>query len=175
MPGFASRIPRSSPQGPLVETVGDLSAAAEERFWDAMQLAVCSEPRRTGAIYLFGYFAELVLKTALYRALGAEIDHDVNTPLPGSPINAVTVWKVATTRVGGAKYFHDLELICDALVEARQNRIDGALSGDLSHHVGHLAQQWAVWIRYRPETAEEPDLVEVFEAVDFLRLHRDRL
>lgn len=50
------------------DSIDEFVAAACERYSDGIELA--AQARRTGAIYLFGYSAEMVLKAAYFRAIG---------------------------------------------------------------------------------------------------------
>ena len=50
------------------DSIDEFVAAACERYSDGIALA--AQARRTGAIYLFGYSAEMVMKAAYFRAIG---------------------------------------------------------------------------------------------------------
>jgi hypothetical protein len=51
-----------------VDSIAEFWAAAAQRFRDAE--AAARAGRRTGAIYLWGYVAEMTLKSAYFRAVG---------------------------------------------------------------------------------------------------------
>jgi hypothetical protein len=51
-----------------METVQDQVLAAEERYWDAYELAVQGRP--FAEIYLAGFTAECLLKTAAFASTG---------------------------------------------------------------------------------------------------------
>lgn len=177
MPGFADSIPKSA-SGELVETVNDLSGAAEERYWDALGLATSTaHDSATAAIYLFGYAAELALKTALYDSLGCSGTHDVNQPLSGG--NA-TARGVAQRTLSGTRNFHDLIALDKALLQLSGPPAAGtpgsARRSRISSDIGVLALHWAEWLRYRPERASIAQLEEVHGIVDdLLHVHRAAL
>ena len=62
-------MPLRSLLEPALETVNDLVLAAEERYWDAYELAV--QGRAFAAIYVAGFTAEMLLKVAGFRFDGA--------------------------------------------------------------------------------------------------------
>ena len=62
-------MPLRSLLEPTPETVNDLVLAAEERYWDAYELAV--QGRAFAAIYVAGFTAEMLLKVAGFRFDGA--------------------------------------------------------------------------------------------------------
>jgi hypothetical protein len=74
---------------PNPETINELVLAAEERYWDAYELAV--QGRAFAAIYFAGFAAEMLLKVAGFRFDGA---------LPGDPIQP---------RLGPAKTYGSIQ------------------------------------------------------------------
>src|SRR5205085_11501029 len=60
------------------KTWPELEEAAEQRFWDGFVLAAGSEPRPTGAIYVLGYVAELVLLVMWCRIIDADPAREVD-------------------------------------------------------------------------------------------------
>ncbi len=55
----------------IPETWPEMERAAQQRYWDGLTLAVESAESGTAAIYLWGYVAETLLKSAGLRlALG---------------------------------------------------------------------------------------------------------
>jgi hypothetical protein len=59
------------------DSIGEFRAAAAERFRDAQAAELAG--RRTAAIYLWGYVAEMTLKAAYFRAVGFA-ENDPVTP-----------------------------------------------------------------------------------------------
>ena len=52
----------------LDDSIREYRAAARQRFDDALAMAL--QWRRTGAIYLWGYTAEMILKAAYFSLIG---------------------------------------------------------------------------------------------------------
>lgn len=181
--GFANSIPRSRGVSWLpAESLADLQVAAEERYWEAVELATCGEPKRTAAIYLLGYAAEMILKVALYRAMFGPVVNDVNEPPPSGGASPMREAKKAVTALHGSASgrinFHELDLIYKALSieRLRTAPIDPTIHSLLDgYHIPLLSSHWEEWLRYRPERALEGDLREVFEAIEFLRSNQSHL
>src|SRR5438067_365326 len=57
------------------DSIREYRAAARQRFNDA--LAMAGQGRRTGAIYLWGYTAEMILKAAYFSVIGLSETHVV--------------------------------------------------------------------------------------------------
>lgn len=62
------KMPRRLPDRWQAECIREFRASARQRFDDAFALAAAG--RRTGAIYLWGYCAEMILKAAYFSVLG---------------------------------------------------------------------------------------------------------
>jgi len=52
------------------DSIREYRAAARQRFDDALAMATAGAPRRTGAIYLWGYSIEMILKAAYFSLIG---------------------------------------------------------------------------------------------------------
>jgi hypothetical protein len=61
-------MPRRLPGRWQPESIREFRASARQRFADGLALA--AQGRRTGAIYLWGYSAEMTLKAAYFRLTG---------------------------------------------------------------------------------------------------------
>src|ERR1700680_4886229 len=61
-------MPRRLPDRWQPECIREFRASAQQRFHDALALAAAG--RRTGAIYLWGYSAEMILKAAYFTVMG---------------------------------------------------------------------------------------------------------
>jgi hypothetical protein len=143
-----------------VETWPTLHSAALERFWDGLDLATSAAPRRTAAIYLLGYVAEILLKMAFFRVAGF---------LPGQAVElrAITA-HAAWTRSN----LHNLDALADLLIAERATRdraLDPAFAGQLKSCVLTIANHWGTTLRYKHTAAEQPELAEVYQNVEWLR------
>jgi hypothetical protein len=64
-------MPKRLPDRWQPESIGEFRASALQRFEDGMALA--GQGHRTGAIYLWGYSAEMLLKAAYFSVLGRPV------------------------------------------------------------------------------------------------------
>jgi hypothetical protein len=145
----------------------DLERAAEERYFDALTLASGSELRSTGAVYLAGYVAEILLKTAYYHVRGVGQTDDVVPELRGMAARAAELgyhWPSGRTR-------HDLQAIAGLLIEERRARgrpLNPYLAIKLGNHVVVIIGHWSEQLRYKDAIATEAELVELFESVSWI-------
>jgi hypothetical protein len=153
---FQSRLQVLEP----VETWPSLHSAAQERYWDGVDLATSPETRGTAAIYLLGYVAEILLKVAFFRVIRCP------------PGQAVDLRTITTHGAWTRANLHNLVGLADLLIAERciQNRaFDPVFAGQLKTSVLTVANHWRETLRYRYTPAVEPELVEVYQNVDWLR------
>jgi hypothetical protein len=143
-------------------TVGRFRLAAWGRYSEGNQLAVAaglqnSPALRHGAIYLFGYVAELVLKAAYFRLRPANVHGTiVVTDMHNARNRATSQFHV---RWPGAN-LHYLPGWAGLLTQERHaagQPYDQSFATALFAHVNRLALLWAESIRYyysRPSLAE---------------------
>ena len=78
-----------------VDTLGKLERAAVKRFREARRLQEAGEA--LGAVYLYGYSAEITLKVAYYRIIGlvptTPIDQRLHRRPAENRISAMTPWR----------------------------------------------------------------------------------
>lgn len=145
----------------------ELEQAGQERFFDALALATGPEPRPTGAAYLAGYAAEILLKTAYYRVRGVGQLDDVTPELRGMETRAVElgyVWRSGRNR-------HDLLALAGLLAQEREARgmaFDPYFATTLSGHVVTITGHWSEQLRYKDVVASETELAELFESVSWI-------
>jgi hypothetical protein len=129
-----------------------MESAAHERFWDGLALA-CGEQRETGAVYLWGYVAEMLLKCACLRARRIPGNTDINAILKSE----------------GIKH-HRLSDLMDDLRTVRAaafRPLRPELQRDLRNHVLALVANWDVFLRYRSARAVASELGVVYTAVEW--------
>jgi hypothetical protein len=142
------------------ETWPGLEMAARERYWDGVDLATSPASRRTAAIYLLGYVAEMLLKVAFYRVSGVPPGQHVVPAM----IKNHSAWK-------GKKNRHDLENLVDLLSAERASKglhLDPGFAAQLNDCIQTLAGHWRETLRYRHTPATQTELVEVYQNVDWL-------
>ena len=152
--------------------------AAEERYWEAFELIVQGHP--FAGIYLAGYTAEMLLKTAAFRFDGAR------------PADFVAP-RLVPAKNYGASFFpsipyesaHSLRFWVAFLEQKRAaagQPIPNPLKVELTRRVDRVHDTWWVSMRYRSavvtsivSSAAQVETIDVLEDVDWLRKHHTDL
>jgi len=160
--GLLARLNTLGPK----ETWPALHNAADERYWDGLELATCRQARHLGAIYLLGYVAEIVLKVAFFRVLGWPSKQSVDL----KALKTHASW--------GRSNLHDVEELAKVLIAERANRkkaFNPVFAAQLQLHAKCLSTNWRETLRYNHSSASYAELAEVFQSVEWLRLNFDLL
>jgi G3E family GTPase len=142
-----------------------MESAALQRYFDGLSLATSESDRFTGALYVLGYTAEILVKTAYYRVRGAGPADDVAAELRGMPARARYLgldWQ-------GNR--HNLENLAELLVNERAFggfAMDALFAAEFQAHVSNVGAHWSEVLRYKGTVAFESELVAVFESVEWL-------
>jgi hypothetical protein len=153
-------------------TLQDLELARGERLWDAV--ALWDHKRSQGAVYLFGYHAEMSLKLAYFRSRGLAASTALNRALLNTAAARAVVLHVATAH----ENFHSPRFWRDLLVAERAaaNRpLDPTLATDLHAHVEAVYTRWRVEMRYDPPSTSGTDVELAQSAVDWIDRNLSRL
>lgn len=138
------------------DSIAEFRAAALRRYGDGLALAETGvRERRTGAIYLWGYAVEMVLKAAVFSAFG----YDEREEITGPDLNAVKglapdlglVWPKNAN-------LHRIDLWSQVLVRLR---VDDPTASDASladtdvilARSVRVLRVWRETLRYHPNTA----------------------
>ncbi len=152
------------------ETILEFQAAAEDRYWEAF--ALMTEGYHAAGIYLAGYVAEILLKSAYFALIGQPLTADV-WPLLAPAWNVGCGYFPASFSPNNRDY-HNLDFWARLLRE-RRRRTGSALPWHLEqeylHHTRRLHLTWWVEMRYRHAQATPQDAEDVLEAVSWLRKH----
>jgi hypothetical protein len=143
------------------ETVQELELAAADRYWEGLELMALG--RHGAGIYLMGYVAEMRIKLACFRLLGASNVDPVES-LRTSARRRASSAGLVTDHEG----YHSLVFWHDLIVHQRSLIGRPALSPDFTHRVGRLYHTWWVEMRYHPDVATATDADHVFEDVSWL-------
>jgi hypothetical protein len=155
------------------DTVIGFLAAAEQRYADGLRLA--ETDRRTGAVYLWGYAVEMLLKAAYFRVVGSG---------PRQPIlrddlrAAVDLAPTVNCHFPGRNFHHligwsDL-LICTRLALG-QPYSDPRFPAAITHHTRRVYQVWRETLRYHQNTAYQFEVTAVREGVEWFLEQAARL
>lgn len=154
------------------ETWPNREAAAEERFQDALLLSL-SGGREGGAIYLFGYVAEILLKTAYSRYAGKG-----SGELPFDFLKAdMAQGSMGATRSGRVD-LHSLAGLCEFLIDARaaqSQRMASSTEGLLRSHIAVIESHWNVRMRYSAFPATVGEMRDTYQSTSWIRTNYDDL
>jgi hypothetical protein len=153
------------------DTLGKLEQAATRRYAEASRL-VDREP--LGAIYLFGYTAEMRLKAAYYRTVG------LVPASPLAPIRTLAEAQIRTRRGIRGAVGHNLYGWAE-LLEFTRATTPGAtplpigLAGQMYLHVQNMEACWTEVLRYRANKPYNEEIEAVRVAARWFRVNARRL
>jgi hypothetical protein len=155
------------------DSVAEFQAAARQRLRDGLSLA--AQGRRTAAIYLWGYAAEMTLKAAYFRVIGFPWSQQISL----KDLHAAKV-KAGGLGITWAGNFHDLRAWADLLVATRNaTPVLGYPNAGFGNRVlGSAAQLQRLWsevLRYHKNIAYRHELRQVREAVEWLLVNASNL
>jgi len=147
------------------ESILELEAAMRDRLEDAFTLAV--EGKSFAACYLFGYVAEIALKTTYFRFQQKPVTIDIAADIKSMHKKLQAVQPSAN--------LHNVEAWAEQIIAARAavNRaLDAPLDSSLRTRASAVADHWAETIRYRRSVPANDEALELFEqATWFLDNH----
>jgi hypothetical protein len=164
-------MPRRLPDRFQPDSILKFRAAAQQRSLDAIALEAAG--RRTGAIYLWGYVAEMILKAAFFDLSGfsgtqvitrSDLQAGLGT-LPG---------------IGRNPPLHHLGLWAQALVSLRASTPglaypDPAFGSQVTAKAQSLYGLWRETIRYHKNIAYLHEMARVREAGEWLLIRSPEL
>jgi hypothetical protein len=148
-----------------------LLLAAEQRYFDAAELL--ARGRTTGAVYVAGFVAEMLLKHAAFRLRGAAPGAEVG-PLFGPAMRWAR--KLIPTIEPEGK--HSLWFWAHFVRRTRRElgrSLAPELDDALLRRVRRLHANWSVDLRYCEATAGAAAAGEVFEDMAWIRKHNSSL
>ena len=153
-----------------VDSIREFRLAARQRFDDALALAAAGQ--RTGAIYLWGYTAEMTLKAAYFSLIGMAETATITWPDHLRPaIARGRTLGIAWPRGGEG---HNLRAWAEFLVAERAFR-GTAYTVPFGREVQRRGQRfehlWRETLRYRKNYAYLYEVSEVREAAEWLLVH----
>jgi hypothetical protein len=146
---------------------GEMEQAAEERHIDGLCLATSDDRRSTGAIYLLGYVAEILIKLAYYRVRGLAR----NDPVAGELRDMRNRAQLLGSPWTGGQSRHQVQDLAYLLVYERRARgraLDPYFAQVLQGHAQTIAAHWSEVLRYRDVTATDGELADLYRSVDWL-------
>ena len=169
-------MPKRLPARWQPESIEEFRASARERFEDAQALAASG--RRTGAIYLWGYSAEMTLKAAYFLLTGlAETDLITwgSHILPAIE-RGKTVHGIAWPKQGQG---HNVRAWAELLVAERAGGTGAPYTASFGLAVQQCGQAigllWSETLRYHKNVAYLYEMNQVREATEWLLANEDAL
>ncbi len=156
-------MPQLLPTRFATECIREFELAATERYLDAIQLA--DSNRRTGAIYLFGYVVEMLLKVGFLRLAGYADDDPVSPQDLRQHVGTNPTSTARSLGLPGSKNLHDLSAWSDLIIAYRSSRNrpynDNRFAAKLHLNVSVIAHRWTEAIRYHKNYAYVQELTAV--------------
>jgi hypothetical protein len=157
------------------ESIREFRAAARQRFDDGLALAAAG--RRTGAIYLWGYSAEMTLKAAHFSLTLAETDPitwaaEIFPAIQHGRIARGIAWPVAGQG-------HNVRAWAELLVTERAATPGAAYPPRFGREVQacgqRVSQLWRETLRYHKNVAYLHEVARVREAAEWLLVNSELL
>ena len=145
------------------KTLAEFEQAWTQRYVEGMRLLE-EEATHTGGIYLLGYVAEMILKVAYFRFVGAASDDPIKALL------TTTSFKTAIKNVGvETEFYHSPRFWTELLVSTRKvskRSLPTHLQEDLRAYAEKLYNNWKVDIRYHSLKVRAQEWRDMKEAVE---------
>ena len=162
--GEGCSVPLSLVHRAGVDTLGKLERAAVKRFREARRLQEAGEA--LGAVYLYGYSAEITLKVAYYRIIGLVPTTPIDQRLHRRPAeNRIS----AMTPLASGPPGHNISGWAKLVEQTRPVRWPTAFAVVYYHRVDDLVACWAEFLRYRANEPFQEELRAVRQAAWWFR------
>jgi hypothetical protein len=164
-------MPRRLPDRFQPDSIAGFRAAARQRSLDAIALQAAG--RRSGAIYFWGYVAEMILKAAFFEVSGFA-EHQ---PITRRDLrNALAI----LPGIGGNPPLHHLGLWARALVAFRASTpgleyADPAFTNQVTAKAQALYGLWRETLRYQKNVAYPHEIAQARAAAQWLLAHSSEL
>jgi hypothetical protein len=161
-------MPKPLPARWRPECIREFRASARQRFDDGMALAAAG--RRTGAIYMWGYCAEMLLKAAYFSLKGFSDNAPITWKADIAPAIhwAKTFHKIAWKGNSG----HDVIGWAELLVAERAATAPPhPLGREVQAYGQRIGRTWSESLRYHKNVAYGYEVTQVREAAEWLLAH----
>lgn len=153
------------------ETIASFEAAATEKYEDGFNLMASASPGN--GIYLMGYAAEMLLKSAYFRLIDlAEIMPITKQDLKNARADAVTLSVIASD-----EQFHNVEFWGELVIKKRAQQVRGlpvAVETELVRRTQRLTQNWFVEMRYRSlQGVAKQDMEDILDDVIWIKSNHE--
>jgi hypothetical protein len=150
------------------ETIQVFELALEDRYLEAIELVSRGYPH--AGLYLLGYVAEMILKSACMRVTGATAADEVEARLgPARAAGKRLIPKIAHEQYHSLRFWGYL-LVAERV--SRQRPLRRAVRRAVLRIVERLYADWWVEMRYRADTVEPGEVQNTIRDVDWLLENR---
>ena len=161
-------MPKRLPDRWRPECIQEFRASAKQRFQDALILA--TEDRRTGAIYLWGYCAEMLLKAAYFSVIGVSETATITWGGDLSPAidRGKNIFKISWPNNGKG---HNVRAWSELLVQERISQgvpFENPFALQVQNRGLVIGQLWSETLRYHKNVAYSHEARRVREAAEWL-------
>ena len=167
-------MPRLLPDRFAPECIREFERAATERYADAGRLA--DGDRRTGAIYLYGYVVEMLLKAAYFRLIGYGDADPIDFVAMRNAVGESPASMASSLGLTGTRNLHDISAWSALIVAFRASRLllypDPEFEATLTAHVAVVHDRWSETIRYHKNVAYRHELDRVGAACEWVMRFR---
>lgn len=152
------------------DSIREFRAAAQVRFNDA--LAMAEKGRTTGAIYLWGYTVEMVLKAAYFACLAIQENQALTWRGDIGP--AIDIgrqkYNINWTKKGAG---HNVRAWAELLVVEQSSASNALfpLANDVQQRARLIERLWNESLRYRRNRAYEHEMSQVRAAAEWFLAH----
>jgi len=157
------------------DCIGEFRSAARRRYGEALVLAAAGE--RTGAIYLWGYAAEMTLKSAYFQFDGLAESDIITVPSHLRPaIARGRSLSIAWPPQGDG---HNVRAWAELLIKVRDltpgTSFTPSFRREVHRHGQRIGAMWRETLRYRKNNAYAYEMRQVREATEWFLLNSSDL
>lgn len=158
------------------DSIREFRAAARQRYDDG--LALLSSGRRTGAIYVWGYTCEMLLKAAYFssRGLAPTAPLSWSQHLRPAIDRGRQVFQIAWSRSGAG---HNVRAWAELLIAERNTSSARAFpipfALEVQKHGQEIEAFWQETLRYHKNTAYFYEVKRVQRSTEWFLVHQDLL
>ena len=156
------------------DSIREFRASARQRYNDALVLV--AQGRRTAAIYLWGYSAEMTLKAAYFSFLG----HPETTPITWAAhlLPAINAGQAVVAWPHQGKG-HNVRAWAEFLVLSRAanpaTSYPPPFALEVQRHGQRIGQLWRQTLRYHKNVAYQYEVRQVREATEWFLMNSDSM
>jgi hypothetical protein len=150
------------------DSIREFRLAAKVRYFDAQLLAEAG--RRSAAVYLWGYSAEMMVKAAYFSAIG----YAVQQPITLADLDRGRKQSVSVHGIPWSGGMHNIEGWARLLVNERARLgkpYTVVIASRIISHAGNIYKYWRETLRYHKNRAWPFEAARVQASVDWLSMN----